>query len=54
MGAWAALFPIMTLFGPAYVSTLTIGQNIFVLVIFVTDSVQKGVMAIASNLIGVN
>ena len=38
--------------GVQYITIVTMGQNIFILLAFLTDGMQKGVIAVASNLIG--
>lgn len=52
ISAWAALFRIMASVHLDYVTVHTIGNSVLVLFAFVTDGLQKGVIAIASNLIG--
>ena len=52
MAAHSAMFFIAASASLAHVTILTMGQNFFILFAFLTDGLQKGVIAIASNLIG--
>jgi len=52
MAAWATLFRIAASVNLDYVTVQTVGNSVFVLFAFVTEGMQKGVIAIASNLIG--
>ncbi len=52
LAAWALMFYFMALLGEVYITTLSIGQSIFLLFGFVNDGLQKAVIAISSNLIG--
>ncbi len=52
IAAWAALFWITAQVGSDCVTIQTIGNSTFIFFAFVTDGIHKGVIAIASNLIG--
>ena len=52
IAAWATLFRIAATVNLDYVTIQTIGNTVLVFFAFVTEGTQKGVIAIASNLIG--
>lgn len=52
MAAWSTLFHIAATASTLHVTILTMGQNIFLLFVFMTEGMQKGVTSVASNLIG--
>lgn len=52
IAAWATLFQIAASVDLDYITIQTIGNSVLVFFAFVTEGVQKGVIAIASNLIG--
>ncbi|MBY0281961.1 MAG: MATE family efflux transporter [Alphaproteobacteria bacterium] len=52
LAAWAALFQIAASVDLDYITIQTIGNSVLVFFAFVTEGTQKGVIAIASNLIG--
>ncbi len=52
MSAWCFLFYIVAAVGTEYVTILTLGQTLYILFAFFTDGMQKGVISIASNLLG--
>ncbi|MBS0236442.1 MAG: hypothetical protein JSS50_03780 [Proteobacteria bacterium] len=52
MLSWFVLFYSMANLGIEHVTILTLGQTIYILFAFLFDGIQKGVTAIAANLIG--
>jgi multidrug resistance protein, MATE family len=52
IAAWATLFRIAATVNLDYVTIQTVGNSMLVFFAFVTEGIQKGVIAIASNLIG--
>lgn len=50
--AWSTLYHVADAMGIIYVTVYSMGQNIFILFAFLTDGMNKGVIAISSNLIG--
>ncbi len=52
ISAWALLMYFMTLVSSEHVTVFTIAQSVFILFVFFADGLQKGVIAVASNLIG--
>lgn len=52
VAAWTALFRIAASVDLNYITIQTIGNTVLVFFAFVTEGIQKGVIAIASNLIG--
>ena len=50
--AWSTLFRITAAIHLDYITVQTIGNSVFVFFAFVTEGMQKGIVAIASNLIG--
>lgn len=50
--AWLAIFHICAAANMVYVTVVTMGQNIFLLFNFMMQGIEKGVIAVASNLIG--
>src|SRR3990167_4885294 len=52
MAAWAFLLQMITRTDEAHIMVLAFGQAIFLLVPFTTDGLQKAIIAVASNLIG--
>ncbi|ARN84395.1 MATE family efflux transporter [Candidatus Nucleicultrix amoebiphila] len=52
IAAWSVLLNMMAHRGEAYVTIVSIGQSIFILLAFLNDGIQKGIIAIGSNLIG--
>jgi MATE family multidrug resistance protein len=52
ISAWAVLLNLMARVGEEYLTVLAVGQSIFILIAFILDGIQKGVIAISSNLIG--
>lgn len=52
IGAWAVLFQIVAMRGQVHTTVMAVGQSIFILTAFVADGLSKGVIAVASNLIG--
>jgi len=52
MLAWAVLTHIGSSLGVIYLTALSIGSNIFLMFLFLSEGIQKGILAIASNLIG--
>ncbi|MBY0462737.1 MAG: MATE family efflux transporter [Alphaproteobacteria bacterium] len=52
IAAWATLFQIAASVDLDYITIQTVGNSVLVFFAFVTEGIQKGVIAIASNLIG--
>ena len=52
MAAWSFILLMVTKKGSGYLTVQTIGSTVFILFAFFTDGLNKGVMAISSNLIG--
>lgn len=52
MAAWSFILLMVTDKGSTYLTVQTIGSTVFILFAFFTDGLNKGVMAISSNLIG--
>lgn len=52
IGAWAIIFYLAAKTGNDYLTIVTIGQNMFLLFMFLIEGVEKGVIAVCSNLIG--
>ncbi|MEQ9116180.1 MAG: MATE family efflux transporter [Rickettsiales bacterium] len=52
IASWATLYYFATLAGNFYLTSLSIGQNVFVLFMFTIDGLEKGIISISSNLIG--
>jgi len=52
IAAWSIQFHILSMVSHAHVTIMAIGQSVFGLVAFTTEGLSKGVIAIASNLIG--
>lgn len=54
IGAWAFILRLMALEGDAYITSFAIGQNLTILFAFLSQGLQKGVLAVAANLVGAN
>lgn len=54
MGAWAAVISIIAHKGPQFLLVSNLGQNIFILFMFVYSELGNGVKTIAANYIGEN
>lgn len=52
IAAWAFILRLMATEGPAHITTLAIGQNLTILFAFLSQGLQKGVLAVAANLVG--
>lgn len=52
MGAWASIYPILAWNNAQYVSIFIVGQNVMFISAFLSEGMQKGVIAIASNILG--
>ncbi|MFU8798194.1 MAG: MATE family efflux transporter, partial [Gammaproteobacteria bacterium] len=52
IGAWAALVYMLSWVSERHVTLLSIGQSIYILFAFASDGLQKGVIAVTSNVIG--
>lgn len=52
MGAWALLLRTLSHSGDKYITVFAIGQSLFVLFIFISESMQKSITITASQLIG--
>ena len=52
IGAWAYLFHILSWASPQHAIVLSVGQSIFMLFLFMSDGLSKGVTTIAANHIG--
>jgi len=52
LSAWAVMYYLVTIAGNFYLTSLTIGQNIFMLFMFTIDGLEKGIISIVANLIG--
>lgn len=52
MFAWNRLFRIVAAVGYTFITVFTIGQTILILFVFLTEGLQKGVVVIASNMVG--
>lgn len=52
LSAHTVIFHFAAACGSSYIAALTMGQNAFILFAFFNDGLQKGVTAIAANLIG--
>jgi MATE family multidrug resistance protein len=52
MAAWSFILLMVTDKGSGYLTVQTIGSTVFILFAFFTDGLNKGVMAISSNIIG--
>lgn len=54
LAAWAIISRMLASVSNAQVTLFNVGQSIFILLAFFSEGLQKGVMAIVSNLIGAN
>lgn len=52
IAAWALILRLMAQRGPNHITSLTVGQNLTILFAFMSQGLQKGVLAVAANLIG--
>ncbi len=52
IGAWVVVMKMMASAGPDYLAVQAVGVTCFSLFAFTTEGLQKGVMSIASNLLG--
>ena len=52
ISAWSFLFHITASVSIVHVTVNTMGQNILILFSFMTDGMQKGIISVASNIIG--
>lgn len=52
IAAWSVQFHLLSMVGHTHATVLAIGQSIFGLVAFTSEGINKGVIAIASNLLG--
>lgn len=52
ISAWTVLLFMLESVGNIHLTIFSIGQAVFVLFIFITDGLQKGVIAVASNVLG--
>jgi len=52
IAAWAFLLNLVALYSALYLTVVTIGQNVLILVAFINDGLSKAVTTIASNIIG--
>lgn len=52
ISAWSFLFHITAAVSIVHVTVNTMGQNVLILFSFMTDGMQKGIISIASNIIG--
>ncbi len=52
ISAWAFIVQLLAYKGATHVTALTVGQNALILFAFLSQGLQKGVMAIAANLYG--
>ena len=52
IAAWGFLFFLMDGVSQSHVTILAIGQSIYILFAFLTEGMEKGITAIASNLLG--
>jgi multidrug resistance protein, MATE family len=50
--AWAVIMRLMALAGEYYLSVVTIGQSLYILVVFSIEGLQKAVTSLAANRIG--
>lgn len=54
LSAWALILRLMANQGDTYITVFAIGQNLGILFAFFSQGLQKGVIAVAANLIGQN
>lgn len=54
IAGWALIMRLLTAAGDAYITVLAMGQNLHLLFAFISQGLQKGVIAIGSNLAGAN
>lgn len=52
MSAWASVYPILAWNNTQYVSIFIVGQNVMYLSAFLSEGMQKGVITVASNILG--
>tara|TARA_R110002124_G_scaffold126348_1_gene285889 strand:+ start:7862 stop:9262 length:1401 start_codon:yes stop_codon:yes gene_type:complete len=52
IAAWAFLLNIVAIYSALYLTVITIGQNILILLAFVNDGLSRAVTTVASNIIG--
>ncbi len=52
MAAWTALFHVAAAVSINHATIQALGQSVFIFIAFMTEGLQKGVIAVASNLIG--
>lgn len=52
IAGWALILRVLAAAGDAYVTVLAMGQNLHILFAFISQGLQKGVIAVGSNLIG--
>lgn len=54
IAGWAVVMLMLSYAGPEYLAVAALGQTFFILFAFATEGLQKGMISVASNIIGAN